>query len=141
EQVAEVAATVGALLEEAGSGPTGVADLRCYLHRAEDPAVLADLLTLHMPGVTASTTELVDGFSAPGKRVELEITALRTAPCPDVRPTHRPPRGWRGPRRPGSGLVPAVPRVHVGVVGVVGIDRRGAGGRRARVPRGVSGAL
>lgn len=78
-QVEQIATSIGMNLDEAGSDPAHIAELRCYLHRDEDPRVLSDAVARYLPGPVAFPIELVDGFSAPGKRVELEVTALRGA--------------------------------------------------------------
>ncbi len=77
EQVAQIVTSIVTDLRDAGTGPGGIVELRCYLHRGEDPEVLHDELDRLLPGATAYDVELVDGFSTPGKRVELEVTALR----------------------------------------------------------------
>lgn len=75
-QVEQIAANIDGNLREAGSDPARIAELRCYLHRGEDPRGLSDAVARHLPGPVAFPIELVDGFSAPGKLVELEVTAL-----------------------------------------------------------------
>jgi enamine deaminase RidA (YjgF/YER057c/UK114 family) len=78
EQYRDVLGRAGVLLEEAGCDWRNVVHVACFLHRSEDPKALLD-------GIAATGTvpldncevEQVDGFSRPGKLIEIEITAKR----------------------------------------------------------------
>jgi hypothetical protein len=67
-----------ALLKETGCDWENVVRLSCFLHRDEDPDAL-------LPGIAAvapvpldhAEIELVEGYSRPDKRIEIEITARR----------------------------------------------------------------
>lgn len=65
-------------IHEAGSGWDRVAEANCFLHEDETPARMRELFVQHtgcLPPRFACHT--VAGYSAPGKRVEIEITATR----------------------------------------------------------------
>ena len=78
EQYTDVLARAGALLAETGCDWKNVVHVAFFLHRSEDPTALLD-------GVVATGTvpldncevEQVDGYSRPGKLIEIEITAKR----------------------------------------------------------------
>jgi enamine deaminase RidA (YjgF/YER057c/UK114 family) len=78
EQYGDVLTRASALLEEAGCNWRNVVHAAFFLHRSEDPKALLD-------GIAATGTvpldncevEQVDGFSRPGKLIEIEITAKR----------------------------------------------------------------
>ena len=78
EQYTDVLTRAGALLTETGCDWTNVVHVAFFLHRSEDPTALLD-------GVAATGTvpldncevEQVDGYSRPGKLIEIEITAKR----------------------------------------------------------------
>ena len=78
EQYTDVLTRAGALLVETGCGWRNVVHVAFFLHRSEDPKALLD-------GVAATGTvpldncevEQVDGYSRPGKLIEIEITAKR----------------------------------------------------------------
>ncbi|MCC6888323.1 MAG: hypothetical protein IT536_07310 [Hyphomicrobiales bacterium] len=78
EQYADVLTRAQALLAETGCTWRNVVHTAFYLHRSESPQALLD-------GVAATGTvpldhcevEQVDGYSRPGKLIEIEITAKR----------------------------------------------------------------
>jgi len=78
EQYTDVLKRAGALLTETGCDWENVVHVAFFLHRSEDPKALID-------GVAATGTvplddcevEQVDGYSRPGKLIEIEITAKR----------------------------------------------------------------
>lgn len=76
EQVEAIAATLRTHLAGLGSTPASVTQLDCYVHRGEDPRDLAAAMARHLPEVAAYRVELVDGYSSPGKLLEVEVTAL-----------------------------------------------------------------
>jgi enamine deaminase RidA (YjgF/YER057c/UK114 family) len=78
EQYTDVLTRAGALLAETGCTWANVVHVAFFLHRSESPKALLD-------GVAATRTvpldncevEQVDGYSRPGKLIEIEITAKR----------------------------------------------------------------
>ena len=78
EQYTDVLKRAGALLTETGCDWRNVVHVAFFVHRSEDPKALLD-------GVAATGTvpldncevEQVDGYSRPGKLIEIEITAKR----------------------------------------------------------------
>ena len=78
EQYTDVLKRAVALLAETGCDWKNVVHVAFFLHRSEDPKAFID-------GVAATGTvpldncevEQVDGYSRPGKRIEIEITAKR----------------------------------------------------------------
>jgi enamine deaminase RidA (YjgF/YER057c/UK114 family) len=76
EQYTDVLARAGALLAETGCAWGNVVHVAFFLHRSEDPKALLE-------GIAATGTvpldncevEQVDGYSRPGKLIEIEITA------------------------------------------------------------------
>lgn len=68
---------IGQYLAEAGSGWDRVAEVKCYLHKEESSDHMRTLfleIAPALPPVFACYP--VEGYSAPGKRVEVEVTAL-----------------------------------------------------------------
>jgi enamine deaminase RidA (YjgF/YER057c/UK114 family) len=78
EQYGDILARAGKLLVETGCSWRNVVHVALFLHRSEDPKALLD-------GIAATGTvpldtcevEQVDGYSRPGKLIEIEITAIR----------------------------------------------------------------
>lgn len=78
EQYTDVLTRAGALLAETGCSWQNVVHVAFFLHRSESPRALID-------GIAATRTvpldhyevEQVDGYSRPGKLIEIEITAKR----------------------------------------------------------------
>lgn len=65
-------------LAEAGSGWDRVSQVSCYLHKDETPAHMRDLFLQIAPALPPRfEIRFVEGYSAKGKRVEVEVTALR----------------------------------------------------------------
>ncbi len=65
-------------LEEAGSGWDQVAEANCFLHQDETPKRMRELFIQHAGQLPPRfACHRVAGYSAPGKRVEIEITAIR----------------------------------------------------------------
>lgn len=77
-QLADILPRVGKALTDGGSGWSKVALMSCYLHRSQSPEALKS-------GIAKWTTAwparleigFVDGYSAPGKLIEIETTAIR----------------------------------------------------------------
>jgi len=76
DQAKEILSRIGESLEDAGSSWEQVAKVSFYLQRDESQEEMAKVFNAT---VTAPHAELeyafVDGYSAPGKRAEIEITA------------------------------------------------------------------
>jgi enamine deaminase RidA (YjgF/YER057c/UK114 family) len=78
EQYADILVRAGTLLKETGCGWRNVVHVAFFLHRSEKPQALLE-------GIAATGTlplddcevEQVDGYSRPGKLLEIEITAKR----------------------------------------------------------------
>ena len=68
----------GALLAETGCAWANVVHVAFFLHRSEDPKALLDgvAVTGTVP-LDNCEVEQVDGYSRPGKLIEIEITAKR----------------------------------------------------------------
>lgn len=65
-------------LEEEQCGWKHVAEVNCYLHREEDPAFMRDLYLRFAPNLPPRfACHPVEGYSARGKRVEIEVTAQK----------------------------------------------------------------
>jgi enamine deaminase RidA (YjgF/YER057c/UK114 family) len=63
-------------LRDAGSAWEQVVRVSCYLHRSQSPEHLKELLSKTVPKQMPSLVyEFVDGYSAPAKLVEIEVTA------------------------------------------------------------------
>ena len=78
EQVDEILARVPGLLEEAGRGWPQVTAVSFFLHRDIAPDVLFAAIAARAPLSLGSVDlEQVDGYSKPGKLIEIEITARR----------------------------------------------------------------
>jgi enamine deaminase RidA (YjgF/YER057c/UK114 family) len=77
EQVADILPRAGALLGETGCDWNEVVRASFFLHRGQDPgALLSAAATAPIP-LDNAEIEFVDGYSRPGKLVEIEITARK----------------------------------------------------------------
>lgn len=66
-------------LEEEGCGWEHVTEVNCYLHRDEDLAFMRELYLRFAPSLPPLfSCRPVKGYSARGKRVEIEVTALKS---------------------------------------------------------------
>jgi len=78
EQCAEILPRAGARLQENGCDWKNVVRISFFLHRGEDPqALLAHVAALAPVSLDSAEIELVEGYSRPGKLVEIEVTARR----------------------------------------------------------------
>ena len=78
EQYKDVLNRACVLLHETGCGWKEVVRVSFFLHRQEDPQALLKGVAATIPVPLDNTEiELVEGFSRPGKLVEVEITAKR----------------------------------------------------------------
>jgi len=77
-QCADILPRAGALLRETGCDWGNVVRVSFFLHRDQDPdALLAGVAALAPVPLAHAELELVEGFSRPGKLIEIEITARR----------------------------------------------------------------
>jgi enamine deaminase RidA (YjgF/YER057c/UK114 family) len=77
-QCADIVPRAGALLRETGCDWRNVVRVSFFLQRDQDPdALLAGVAALAPVPLEHSEIEFVEGFSRPGKLVEIEITARR----------------------------------------------------------------
>jgi len=77
-QYADILLRAGALLRETGCDWGNVVRVSFFLHRDQDPdALLAGVAALAPVPLEHAEIEFIDGFSRPGKLVEIEITARR----------------------------------------------------------------
>jgi enamine deaminase RidA (YjgF/YER057c/UK114 family) len=78
EQYTDVLTRAGALLAETGCTFANVVHVAFFLHRSEEPTALLDgvAATGTVPLATCEVVQ-VDGYSRPGKLIEIEITAKR----------------------------------------------------------------
>lgn len=78
EQYGDILERAGALLKEAGCDWRNVVHVAFFLHRSESPAALLEGIaaTGSVP-LDHCEVEQVDGYSRPGKLLEIEITAKR----------------------------------------------------------------
>lgn len=75
-QLAEIVPRIGESLADAGASWHHVVEVCCFLHRGEEPADLRRLFqALVKAPVPRFEIGFVDGFSSPGKLVEIEVTA------------------------------------------------------------------
>lgn len=71
---------IASYLEEEGCGWEHVAEVNCYLHKDEDPAFMRELYLRFAPSLPPQfSCRPVEGYSARGKRVEIEVTAIKSA--------------------------------------------------------------
>ena len=77
-QCADILLRAEALLRETGCAWDKVVRVSFFLHRDQDPeALLAAVAALAPVPLAHAELELVEGFSRPGKLIEIEITARR----------------------------------------------------------------
>jgi enamine deaminase RidA (YjgF/YER057c/UK114 family) len=77
-QCADILPRAGALLRETGCDWRNVVRVSFFLHRDQDPdALLAGVAALVPVPLEQAEIEFVEGYSRPGKLVEIEITAVR----------------------------------------------------------------
>jgi enamine deaminase RidA (YjgF/YER057c/UK114 family) len=77
-QCADILPRAEALLRETGCAWDNVVRVSFFLHRDQDPdALLAAVAALAPLPLAHAELELVEGFSRPGKLIEIEITARR----------------------------------------------------------------
>jgi enamine deaminase RidA (YjgF/YER057c/UK114 family) len=80
-QCRDILSRVGALLEETGCSFERVVRASFYLHRDADLDELLELVTsLTSLSLDHAEIERVDGYSRPGKLIEMEFTALKPTP-------------------------------------------------------------
>ena len=78
EQVTEVCGLIGESLEHAGVSWEQAVLVSFFLHQAEDPAALKAAFEGAVASCPARTEcSFVDGYSAQGKLIEIEVTAQR----------------------------------------------------------------
>ncbi len=78
EQYTDVLTRAGALLAETGCTWASVVHVAFFLHRSEEPTALLDgIAATDTVPLTTCEVEQVDGYSRPGKLIEIEITAKR----------------------------------------------------------------
>jgi enamine deaminase RidA (YjgF/YER057c/UK114 family) len=78
EQYTDILARAGALLTETGCGWNNVVRVSFFLHKSEDPQALLDgIATTATVPLDNAEIEQVEGYSRPGKLIEIEITARR----------------------------------------------------------------
>jgi enamine deaminase RidA (YjgF/YER057c/UK114 family) len=78
DQCRDILPRAGALLHETGCGWKNVVRASFFLHKDEDPEALLKGVAAAAPvPLDNAEVELVEGFSRPGKLVEIEITAKR----------------------------------------------------------------
>jgi len=79
QQYEDILPRAGMLLKEVGCDWSNVVGLSFFLHKAEDPdALLAGVARTVPVTLDNAAIELVEGYSRPGKLVEIEITARRS---------------------------------------------------------------
>jgi enamine deaminase RidA (YjgF/YER057c/UK114 family) len=78
QQYEDILPRAGKLLQEAGCDWRNVVGISFFLHKDQDPdALLTGVATTVPVSLDNAEVELVEGFSRPGKLVEIEITARR----------------------------------------------------------------
>jgi enamine deaminase RidA (YjgF/YER057c/UK114 family) len=78
EQCADILPRAAALLQETGCDWTNVVRVSFFLHKGQDPeALLAGVAKVAPIPLDNAEIEFVEGYSRPGKLVEIEITARR----------------------------------------------------------------
>jgi enamine deaminase RidA (YjgF/YER057c/UK114 family) len=77
EQLGNIIPRISASLRDGGSGWEKVQRISFYLHRSQTIATLDDLFGRHVQAqIPQGEYVFVDGYSAPGKFCEIEVTAL-----------------------------------------------------------------
>lgn len=74
-QARHVLDQIMASLAEAGSGPEQVLRVQCYLLEASDFAAWNRVWAEYFPAPRPVRTTIVTGFTVPGMRIEVEVTA------------------------------------------------------------------
>lgn len=76
-QLGNILPRIGGSLEDAGTSWGKVIRMSCYLHRGQSPADLIERLRRQLGPDLPENREcsLVDGYSSPGKLIEIEVTA------------------------------------------------------------------
>ena len=78
EQCAEILPRAGARLKENGCDWHNVVRVSFMLHKSEKPQSVLDIASTIVPvPLENAEIELVEGYSTPGKLVEIEVTARR----------------------------------------------------------------
>jgi hypothetical protein len=78
EQCAEIPPRAGARLKENGCDWHNVVRVSFMLHKSEKPQSVLDIASAIVPvPLENAEIELVEGYSTPGKLVEIEVTARR----------------------------------------------------------------
>jgi enamine deaminase RidA (YjgF/YER057c/UK114 family) len=78
QQYEDILPRAGELLRETGCEWHDVVRISFFLHKDEDPdALLAGIAALVPVPLAHAEIELVEGYSRPNKRIEIEITARR----------------------------------------------------------------
>lgn len=78
DQYEDILTRAGALLAETGCDWKDVAAISLFLHRSKDPEqLLRDVAAFVPVPLGNAEIEFVDGYSAPGKFLEIEITARK----------------------------------------------------------------
>jgi enamine deaminase RidA (YjgF/YER057c/UK114 family) len=78
EQVEDILPRAGKLLKEAGCDWGNVVGISFFLHKEQDPDALLTGVAKTVPvSLDAAEVEFVEGYSRPGKLIEIEITARK----------------------------------------------------------------
>jgi enamine deaminase RidA (YjgF/YER057c/UK114 family) len=78
EQCAEILPRAGARLKENGCDWKNVVSISFMLHKSQAPQSVLDVASAIVPvPLDSAQIELVEGYSRPGKLVEIEVTAKR----------------------------------------------------------------
>jgi enamine deaminase RidA (YjgF/YER057c/UK114 family) len=76
EQFADILPRIAGSLEDGGSSWAKVERVSFYLHRSQTIEAIKELFSRHVKAVIPQTEYVfVDGYSAPGKLCEIEVTA------------------------------------------------------------------
>lgn len=78
DQMADIFPRVSSSLADAGSSWDWVVQVSCYLHRSQKVETIRTLFQKTVPaGIPRMEYSFVDGYSAEGKLIEIETTAIR----------------------------------------------------------------